>query len=63
LVLSIPDAIARVLEKKYMNGSGQSGAGRYGNSLLGEKCPECGKTISFEEGCLLCHFCGFTKCC
>jgi ribonucleoside-diphosphate reductase alpha chain len=63
LVLSIPDAIARVLEKKYMNGSGQNGAGRYGNSLLGEKCPECGKTISFEEGCLLCHFCGFTKCC
>ena len=32
------------------------------NSLLGETCPECGQTISFEEGCMTCHFCGFTKC-
>jgi ribonucleoside-diphosphate reductase alpha chain len=31
-------------------------------SLMGEKCPECGQTISFEEGCMMCHFCGFNKC-
>jgi ribonucleoside-diphosphate reductase alpha chain len=29
---------------------------------MGEKCPECGQTISFEEGCMMCHFCGFNKC-
>ncbi len=61
LVLSIPDAIARVLEKRYLtdrrirrpNGT---------PSLMGETCPDCGQTISFEEGCMTCHFCGFSKC-
>jgi len=62
LVLSIPDAIGRVLENRYLkDGSYQKQS--YGNSLLGEVCPECGHTISFEEGCMICHFCGFTKCC
>ncbi|MEN8245119.1 MAG: vitamin B12-dependent ribonucleotide reductase [Thermodesulfobacteriota bacterium] len=61
LVLSIPDAIARVLEKRYMNGNHQNANG-YAKSLLGEVCPECGQTISFEEGCMTCHFCGYTKC-
>ena len=61
LVLSIPDAIARVLEKRYINGK-TNGKGKHEKSLLGETCPECGETISFEEGCMTCHFCGFTKC-
>jgi len=62
LVLSIPDAISRVLEKRYLNDRAQERHGRRENSLLGETCPECGQTISFEEGCMTCHFCGFTKC-
>lgn len=63
LVLSIPDAISRVLEKKYITGrKASSRRHKYENSLLGETCPECGQTISFEEGCMTCHFCGFTKC-
>jgi ribonucleoside-diphosphate reductase alpha chain len=61
LVLSVPDAIARVLEDHYTRGGTQAHGRR--NSLLGETCPECGQTVSFEEGCMLCHFCGFTKCC
>jgi len=61
LVLSIPDAIGRVLEKRYLS-DGSYMKSKYGNSLLGEICPECGQTISFEEGCMICHFCGFTKC-
>jgi ribonucleoside-diphosphate reductase alpha chain len=61
LVLSIPDAIGRVLEKRYLKDGSYKKHG-YGNSLLGEICPECGNTISFEEGCMMCHFCGFTKC-
>jgi ribonucleoside-diphosphate reductase alpha chain len=59
LVLSIPDAIARVLEKRYLKDKEQP---KKGGSLMGEVCPECHQTISFEEGCMTCHFCGFTKC-
>ncbi len=62
LVLSIPDAVSRILEKRYMTGVSASKNRHHKNSLLGEKCPECGETISFEEGCMTCHFCGFTKC-
>jgi ribonucleoside-diphosphate reductase alpha chain len=61
LVLSIPDAVARVLEKRYMTDKKGDQDG-FAHSLLGEKCPECSQTISFEEGCMTCHFCGFTKC-
>ncbi len=61
LVLSIPDAVARVLEKRYMIDT-KAAADGFAQSLLGEKCPECSQTISFEEGCMTCHFCGFTKC-
>ncbi len=62
LVLSIPDAISRVLENRYMQNQPLKKPGKYENSLLGETCPDCGQTISFEEGCMTCHFCGFTKC-
>lgn len=59
LVLSIPDAISRVLEKHYLKDRKGKKA-EY--SLIGETCPDCGQTISFEEGCMTCHFCGFSKC-
>ena len=62
LVLSIPDAISRVLEKRYMQDQPANGRSKNEKSLLGETCPECGQIISFEEGCMTCHFCGFTKC-
>jgi ribonucleoside-diphosphate reductase alpha chain len=62
LVLSIPDAIARVLEKRYLTGENAAKFRKTEYSLLGEKCPECGQVVSFEEGCMICHFCGFNKC-
>ncbi|MBW1999708.1 MAG: vitamin B12-dependent ribonucleotide reductase [Deltaproteobacteria bacterium] len=62
LVLSIPDAISKVLEKSYLQGEMYQRRHKHEYSLLGETCPECGQTISFEEGCMTCHFCGFTKC-
>ena len=61
LVLSIPDAIARVLERRYLK-DGNGKKHQAANSLMGGTCPECGQTISFEEGCQTCHFCGYTKC-
>ena len=62
LVLSIPDAIGRVLENQYLKGDGTAPLTKRRNKLMGEKCPDCGQTISFEEGCMTCHFCGFSKC-
>jgi ribonucleoside-diphosphate reductase alpha chain len=62
LVLSIPDAISRVLENRYIKSKDTKKATKNEKSLLGETCPECGMVISFEEGCMTCHFCGFTKC-
>jgi len=61
-VLSIPDAISRILENRYLKQGGRKTGNAAGHSLLGEVCPECGHTISPEEGCMTCHFCGFTKC-
>ena len=59
---SSPDVIARVLEKRYLSGDAVNANHKTQYSLMGEKCPECGQTVSFEEGCILCHFCGFNKC-
>ena len=62
LVLSIPDAIARVLEKRYLsNGSGKSQKSPNGQ-LQPRLCPECGQALAFEEGCTTCHACGYTRC-
>lgn len=63
LVYSIPDAIAKVLEKRYFpNGNGEN-VKFFKNQLKSNLCPECGQTIVFEEGCMTCHACGYTKCC
>ena len=61
LVLSIPDAIAKVLENRYLKGKGQK-MSKKERPLKGETCPECGEPIAFEEGCLTCRFCGYTRC-
>ena len=61
LVLSIPDAIGKVLEDRYLKGEGKK-VSRKERSLKGEICPECGEPITFEEGCMTCHFCGYTRC-
>lgn len=62
LVLSIPDAIARVLETRYLTKEGKPRIAKTEHRLSGEMCPECGQKVSFEEGCLICHFCGYNKC-
>jgi ribonucleoside-diphosphate reductase alpha chain len=55
MVLSCPDAMAQVLQKftteEYKESEGFRGS-----------CPECGGVLSHEEGCLICHLCGFSKC-
>ena len=60
LVYSIPDAIAQVLQRRYL--SKGNGKKLYEKSLKYDQCPECGQFIAFEEGCKTCHSCGYTQC-
>ena len=61
-VLSCPDAIGKVIEKvmKLQNGDQAEGNA---NLRPGENgCPECGKLVEHEGGCMICRHCGFSKC-
>lgn len=58
LLLSIPDAIAWVLEKRYLKNEHIGEV----NDLEVQRCPECGEPLVFQEGCLICPACGFSRC-
>lgn len=65
-VYSCADAIARVLEEYIARGKADAGGNKaYGSDNLMNvcpECPECGSMVSFAEGCVVCHSCGFSKC-
>ena len=58
LLLSIPDAIAWVLERRYLKDHVISS----GMDLERQRCPECDEELVFQEGCHICPACGFTRC-
>jgi ribonucleoside-diphosphate reductase alpha chain len=62
LVLSIPDAISKVLEKRYLVNGTSPKMKRSAGQLKADLCPECGQAVAYEEGCMKCHGCGYTKC-
>jgi ribonucleoside-diphosphate reductase alpha chain len=59
LLLSIPDAVAWVLESRYMHGRKPL---QPVNGLGNPLCPECDGSLIFQEGCHVCQSCGYTKC-
>lgn len=60
MLLSVPDAIAWVLETRYLKG----GSSEVKHSTLDGKvsCPECGEAMHFQEGCHLCPACSYSRC-
>lgn len=64
LVMSIPDAIAAVLKKHFVSppGNGIEKKSKTVDIDL-ERCPDCGsRALAFEQGCVNCKNCGFSKC-
>ncbi len=60
LLLSIPDAIAWVLENRYLGGQKAPITDRA--TLDKALCPECGDVLVFQEGCHICPSCSYTRC-
>jgi ribonucleoside-diphosphate reductase alpha chain len=62
-VLSLPDALARVLGEHigHDGAAGATGAAR--PRTIGDLCKECGQaTLIYEEGCKKCVSCGYNEC-
>jgi ribonucleoside-diphosphate reductase alpha chain len=58
LIMSIPDAIAKVLKKHFGDGKNQN----MDRDLDMEICPDCGGKLELEGGCVVCRGCGYSKC-
>jgi len=66
-ITSCSDAIAKAIEAEIREGciekqKSQQEAKKDSEVAHYGACPECGSTLSYEEGCVICHSCGFTKC-
>jgi len=63
LVMSIPDAIATVLKKHFVTPAQEELDTRRATDLHLENCPDCGdRALAFEQGCVTCRSCGYSKC-
>lgn len=77
LVMSIPDAIATVLKKRFVvkDTNEEKKTPDYvkqtdlfirksiSTDIIAEVCPECGdRALAFESGCMTCRSCAYSKC-
>ena len=58
LIMSIPDAIAKVLMRHF----GTTQNANHDRDLTYEFCPDCGSKLDHDSGCVVCSQCGFSKC-
>lgn len=76
-VLSCPDAIGKALEQYHLSAKDTfnknpqrapepKGAEKkdlmLDNSEPGSACPECGESLEHDGGCVICKYCGYSKC-
>ena len=66
-VLSCPDAIGVALEhylQYKQTGESDETVNKWSSSLdnLVGACPDCGSAVEHESGCIICRFCGYSKC-
>ncbi len=63
LIMSIPDAIAAVLKKHFLNNEENNSKTSKATDLTLERCPDCGdRALAFESGCMTCKSCGYSRC-
>jgi ribonucleoside-diphosphate reductase alpha chain len=58
-VLSVPDGVAHAMAEHYLVEDGASEPKSF--PIIGA-CPDCGSGLTRQEGCVVCHSCGYSKC-
>jgi ribonucleoside-diphosphate reductase alpha chain len=58
-VLSVPDGVARAMAEHYLVEESPEEAKHL--PVIGA-CPECSGSLTKQEGCVVCHSCGYSKC-
>jgi ribonucleoside-diphosphate reductase alpha chain len=58
LIRSVPDAIAKILQKHFANGKGLKSNTGHGALI----CPDCSSSLKAESGCIYCPECGYSRC-
>ncbi len=64
-VTSCPDAISKAISKvetTYNQNNAQKEITGAKEQASNDICPDCGKKVSFQEGCNICLHCGYSKC-
>src|ERR671914_695116 len=58
-VLSVPDGVARAMAEHYLVADSLPDTREL--PIIGA-CPDCGSGLTRQEGCVVCHSCGYSKC-